>query len=267
MSSPFALPAWYPRAFAHLSEQDYAVVVSLWHEEPALRELVLLLDSVNPGKRKSYCCPYCGNRNVSRTTLGNATQAWKCSACDMTFSSSTGTPFYWIAPANYHRVYAVAVVLWGPWTIYFAPAIAGLSEGKQLNRYRAKIQPLFDRIEEMPLVSHLRYRLGFSPAQQGAQCLRCKSDDLRFSKRSDPDNPCITCRQCGYSTFVHASRHHLLPLDEGVKCPDCSSRDLNKVNLRVTQRALYRCRNCGRNWLPDAKRQLKRVSVARLAKS
>lgn len=230
--------------------EDRRIAARLWLEEPALRRLAQRLDTYLPGRWTPTECPLCNNAHIRRTgqTRGDV-KVFACAACDHQFAATLGTPFYRLQPQSHLRLYRTAVVLWGPWTPYIAWKIAGCSDAKQLGQYRQLIEPLLEEIDERPLVSKPAYRLGFSPADQGIRCLRCKGDELSYAKRHDPDNPCFKCSTCGYSFFLFASRRHLLPIAQNVHCPGCEGKNLIRKTERTDGRIVYRCKDCSRGFI------------------
>lgn len=249
------LPAWFASSFSHLALEDRRIAARLWAEEPALRRLVQRLDAYRPDRWRPTACALCGNTHIRRTgqNQGSA-KVYSWSACEHHFAASLGTPFYRLLPRSYPRLYAMAVVLWGPWTPYFAWRIVGCSDSKQLAHYRRRIAPLLNDLDAQPLVSHAAYRYGFSPAQQGMRCLRCASDALSYAKRRDPQNPCFRCRACGYGFYLTASRRVALPIPQQVHCPSCAGRNLIRKTQRDAGRVVYRCSDCSRSFIFPSKK-------------
>jgi transposase-like protein len=253
LSAPSAgtnrLPAWFAQAFAHLGHADRLTVQRLWFEEPALRTLTLLLDTLHPDNVRLRSCPACGSYALQLGgERGTSQLRASCTACGNEFSLTRGTPFYRIHRRNYRALYGTAVLLWGPWTPYFAWKIAGCTDAKQLTDFRRRLAPLFTEFGDMPLVSYPAYRLAFTPAQQGVRCLRCGADHLVYRKRHNPANPTFQCTSCNYHFMLRASRRHLLPLPVGMACPSCCGQSLNRKTVDAHGRGHYQCRDCGRHF-------------------
>jgi transposase-like protein len=249
-----SLPTWFRTAFAHVTRDVYRELARIWSEEPALQEMVAMLSALQPEHQATLACPYCDNRNVRLTKSDLA--FYHCDACDSDFARSKNTPFYRLQRQSYPRLYATAVLLWAPWTPVDAWQISGARDAGLFRRYRKRLGTLFSEALEqcraagtLP-VSRPRFRLGFSPADQGLQCLRCGSPNLIYFHRTDADNPGIQCAACGYQTYLLASRRHLLPVLRNVACPRCAGRNIAKINEARVQRAFYRCRECRRQWYP-----------------
>ncbi|WP_141710824.1 hypothetical protein [Paraburkholderia nodosa] len=260
-----SLPVWFKSAFAHVTQDEYRKLVQVWSEELALRDMAATLSALQPEHLATIACPYCENRNVSVIKPDQA--FYHCDACDSNFSRSKNTPFYRLQRQSYPRIYATAVLLWASWTPFEAWRISGASDAGLFRRYRKRLETLFSDVLEqcreagtLP-VSRPRYRLGFSPADQGLQCLRCGSP-VQYFHRSDGDNPGVQCIACGYQTYLLAKHRQRLPVPQDVACPHCDGRDIAKINEARTQRIFYRCRACKRMWYPDA-RKLKVSAVLR----
>ncbi|MDB5773458.1 MAG: hypothetical protein JWM42_3832 [Burkholderia sp.] len=244
------LPPWFAETFGHLGSADRLTVHRLWFEEPALRTLTLLLDTLHPDNHRLRSCAHCGQYSSLQLTGDSGTSQIRasCKACGNDFSLTFGTPFYRIHRRNYRALYWTAVLLWGPWTPYFAWKIAGCTDAKQLADFRHRLAPLFAEFGDTPLVSCPAYRLAFTPAQQGVRCLRCGADHLVYRKRHDPANPTFQCTSCNYHFMLHASRRHLLPLPTGVARPSCCGKSLNRKTVDAHGRGHYQCRDCGRHF-------------------
>ncbi len=249
-------PAWFEPAFAHLSGNYRQIALRLWHDEPALRQLIQRLEVYLPSRWRPTACPRCDNTRIRRTDQkGRGFQLYSCAACGI-FTPTEGTPFYRLSLRIYPRLYGVAVTLWGPWTPFEAWKIAGCADAKQMAHYRRLLQPLLADVDVTPLVSRPAYRLGFTPAQQGIRCLRCGGNELVYAKRFDRDNPCFKCMTCQYGFFLKASRRHLLPLPEGLQCPSCAGKSLIRKKAGCNDgRASYRCRDCNRTFISSPKKR------------
>jgi len=247
------MPPLLSSAIAAMTEEQAAIARALWAAEPALRSLMLLLDSMNPERYKPPC-PACGNTRVHwspTTPIPTGT----CKACNRWFSAAAGTPFANIRATGYRKLYAALLTLWGPWTPFHVPKVAGCCDSKQFGELRRRLQPLFDELlPDDPLVSAPAYRLGFTPAQQGLRCLRCGSDHLVFSKRADWLNPTMRCLGCQYHFRLHAANRKLLPLPPGAACPDCGSKALIRRFNNEDGRQVYACRDCFRQFIENNKR-------------
>ena len=246
-----ALPSWFQPAFRHLDNDHFEVVARLWREEPALRRLTEVMETLLPARRRLSACLRCHHTAIR--CLGTAQDEVKrygCSACGVEFVASEGTPFYGMRARLYPRLFAVAVVLWGPWTPFFVRNMAGCCSFKQLARYRARLQPLLDELAPTPLVSRPAYRFGFTPAQQGIRCLRCDGTDLTYAHRSNPDNPRFRCTGCRYIFRLKASRRQGLPPPPDVRCPHCDGVHLAPQRLAASNngRAVYLCKDCQRKF-------------------
>lgn len=252
LASPAVLPKWFDATFRHLVPEERAIAERLWREEPTLQLLALLLESLWPENTKLRACPRCANRRISWSLGSGDHPKGLCSACRSEFSASEGTPFYRLPRTSWRRLFGVLVVLWGPWTPFFAWRIAGCSDTKQFADYRRRLAPLFDELAEgTPLTSRPAYRLGFTPAQQGVRCPHCNSADLRYRRRRDADNPDFACLACGKDTALKASRRQGLPLPDAAVCPSCGGRNLKRAARAETQggRQSYRCRDCKRQFI------------------
>ena len=254
-----SVPVWFKPAFAHVTLDAYRELEQIWRDEFALREMVEMLWASQPEHLATVACPYCDNRRLVRV-LKPEQAFYHCDACDSNFSRSKNTPFYRVQRQSYPRIYATAVLLWAPWTPTEAWAISGASDAGLFRRYRCRLEPLFLEVLDqcraagtLP-VSRPRFRLGFSPADQGLQCLRCSSRDLRYFHRTDADNPGVQCPVCGYQTYLLASRRHRLPVPPDVACPHCNGQNISKINEARIQSIFYRCRDCRRQWYPDARK-------------
>lgn len=248
------LPSWYQEAFAHLDSDEREEVERLWFEEPALRTLILLLDTSHPSNLKNRSCPRCENTQLHWHKNDSDLWVARCGACAKYLTSATGTPFHGLRRENYLKLYRVAVVLWGPWTPWYAWRIAKLSECKALRPVIDRLAPLFEEMGDTELVSRPRYRLGFTPAQQGVRCLRCGGDQIDYRRRNNPDNPIFLCESCLYNFQLLASRRHFLPLPEGVCCPECQSRALIRKKIDAEGRGHYRCTECLRVFVERPKK-------------
>lgn len=257
ISSPpphILLPSWYQEAFAHLDPADREEVERLWCEEPALRTLILLLDTVHPSNIKNRSCHWCGNTQLQWRKNGEMSWVADCRSCQKMLFSSLGTPFHRLQKRNYLNLYRVAVVLWGPWTPWYAWRIANLKECDALRPLQTRLAPLLEELGDTELVSRPRYRLGFTPVQQGIHCLRCGGSQIVYRKRFNPDNPIFHCTDCLYHFQLQASRRHLLPLPEGVCCPECNSRELIRRTVDAEGRGYYRCAACLRVFVERPKK-------------
>ena len=246
-----ALPSWFQPAFGHLDQDHVEIVARLWREEPALRRLTEVMETLLPARRRLTACLRCHHTGIRcLETTRDGGKRYGCSACGAEFVASEGTPFYGMRAELYPRLFAVAVVLWGPWTPFFVRKIAGCCSFKQLARYRARIQPLLDELAPAPLVSRPAYRFGFTPAQQGMRCLRCDSTDLTYAHRSNPDNPRFRCTGCCYIFHLKASRRKGLPPPPDVRCPHCDGVHLAPLRLAASNngRAVYLCKDCQRKF-------------------
>lgn len=251
---PDALPEWFSDAFAHVSLDERDELVQLWRSEPALREFTDMLRCAQPELLVTIACPYCDNRSLVYMRKA-AVHLYQCGACDSTFARSKKTPFHRLHRANYARLYATAVLLWGPWTPVQAWRIAGASDTGLFRRYRKRIAPLFAELKEryresdLHPVSRPRYRLGFSPADQGISCPRCKAADMGYFHRTGADNPGFVCRACNYETYLQVRRRQLLPAPPDAMCARCGNRRI--ILRKEAGKTLYRCQDCLRNWVPD----------------
>jgi transposase-like protein len=220
--------------------------------------MVATLSALQPEHQVTIACPYCENRNVTLTKPDQA--FYHCDACDSNFSRSKNTPFYRVQRQSYPRIYATAVLLWASWTPVDAWQISGASDAGLFRRYRERLKNLFSEVLNqyraagtLP-VSRPRFRLGFSPADQGLQCLRCGSLDLTYFHRTDADNLGVQCVACGYQTYLLASRRHRLPVPPDVACPHCNGHNISRINEARIQSIFYRCRDCKRQWYPNARK-------------
>ena len=222
------LPAWFPAAFAHVSADEYRELLGVWRDEPVLREFAAMLGATQPEHLATIACPNCDNRSLVRLRKAHR-HFYHCGACGSEFARSKKTPFYRVHRENYSRLYAAAVLLWGPWTPYYAWRIAGASDAGLFRRYRKRIAPIFAELVEryresgLLLVSRPRYRLGFSPGDQGISCPRCGAHDTRYFHRTDPDNPGVECSVCGYQTYLQVRRHRLLPALSSTLDTECTT--------------------------------------------
>ncbi len=253
------LPAWFHQIFSHLAPDDLQTAQRLWQEEPVLRTLTLLLDTLHPDNRRLRACPYCGSHAIQ---LDGDARRGECNLCHADFGLSAGTPFYRIHRNNYSALYGTAVTLWGPWTPYCAWEIAGCTDRKQFADFRRRLMPLLDEIGETQWTSHPAYRLGFTPAQQGVRCLRCGGDKLKYRKRHHAENPTFLCEECHYNFELQATRRHLLPIPPETVCPSCNGRELNRKTMDAEGRTKYQCRACQRYFVERPKKR-HRLVVAR----
>ena len=243
-----SLPSWFQPAFRHLDNDHFEVVARLWREEPALRRLTEAMETLLPARRRLAACLRCHHTAIRCLgTTRDGVKRYGCSACGAEFVASEGTPFYAMRAGLYPRLFAVAVILWGPWTPFVARKMVGCCDFDQLTRYRERIQPLLDELAPTPLVSRPAYRLGFTPAQQGIRCLQCGGDAVVYvTRRHDPDNPRFRCTGCRHRFHLRALLQHPVPPPDDLRCPGCGSDQLSVKRLPATPggRGTYACRAC-----------------------
>lgn len=256
------MPKLLKSAIDAMTDEQASIAQALWATEPAMRTLMLLLESQHPAHYKRFCCPYCGNRDVNWKS-GESNKVAYCKPCEIHFSATVGTPFFNLKRENYRGLYGTLLTLWGPWRTSIATKIAGCAETMQFADFRQRLQPLFAELPtDEPLASAPAYRLGFTPAQQGIRCLRCDSDRLIYRKRHNPANPTIQCQDCNYLFRLLASRRALLPLPPGLKCPECHGTAISHHSTMPDGRKQYRCRECPRlfvegNKMPNRRRRIR----------
>ncbi|KEY60317.1 hypothetical protein [Serratia sp. DD3] len=196
------VPDWFEKEFDHTSNAEYEHLVTVWHREPVLRELVDRLDEQNPDLNRVQECPYCHNHRIIQPASGS--ESYACPACGATFVAATGTVFYRMPKDRYWGLYRVLVLLWGQWYLTKALPICRSSSVNQFRIYEKRLQPLFEELKGRPLTPRPRWLLGFTPGEQGVRCLHCHSLNLTTEGRtvSPLDDPKIICEECGHEFML-----------------------------------------------------------------
>ncbi|VXD06295.1 conserved hypothetical protein [Enterobacterales bacterium 8AC] len=209
------VPAWFRKEFAHTSNADYEHLVTIWHREPVLRELVDRLDEQNPELNRLQECPYCHNHHIF--PLGGHSEGFGCKACGETFVASTGTVFSNMPKDRYWALYRVLVLLWGQWLRKRMLPVSRISTVGQFLVYERRLQPLFAELQGRPVTPRPRWLMGFTLGEQGVRCLHCQSSNVDTEGRTvwPRDEPKINCAACGHSFMLREWLRHRV--DTGVE--------------------------------------------------
>lgn len=196
-----AVPAWFRREFAHVTPGQYQHLREVWLREPLLRDIVDELDAQNPLMGRVHACIRCGNTHLTqRRSSAIVTIYYYCPACQQQFSDADGTIFYNIPRHFWYRFYTVLVCLWTSWKQAQCLSVCQIGSTTGFTPYRKRLRPLIDaRRGDKPVTPRPRKMLGFTPAEQGVNCITCNSGHLVMEgvTKISPDNPQVVCRDCG----------------------------------------------------------------------
>ncbi|MCG7803908.1 MULTISPECIES: hypothetical protein [Enterobacter] len=194
------LPDWFSPAFAHLDEADRRRVITLWQNEPVLRELAARLDKFR--QPETLRCALCHSTRVYHVNP-SAPEKLHCKSCHRNSSLYHGTPFSGLMHALHHRLYAILLTLWGCWRKEEAVWLSHCINKTTWDQYIVRLTPLLRQVSGRSVTAVPRYVLGFLPGELGLHCPHCDSAWLNWGEAAPADNPLIHCEDCHRTFLMH----------------------------------------------------------------